>query len=207
MPRKGRLFGEGVPPASAADYTVGGYAEISPDAASRHAAVYYIPENRQGSVPGIVTQQQKNLDNAPEHAVFLLIRALRGSRVLDYRVYLGENNTTDFNVRPNTHHTLDICILGDNEVDTRVHGYTLTVWDDLAAAPAAATVRSIRSGRSTSPSKAMPPALRSPGSWKYRKATRSRWSSTASVRARILISRSGSRRARATTSCPTFRSV
>lgn len=132
VPRKGRLFGEGVPPASAADYTVGGYAEISPDAASRHAAVYYIPENRQGSVPGIVTQQQKNLDNAPEHAVFLLIRALRGSRVLDYRVYLGENNTTDFNVRPNTHHTLDICILGDNEVDTRVHGYTLTVWDDLA---------------------------------------------------------------------------
>ena len=132
VPRKGRLFGEGVPPASAADYTVGGYAEISPDAASRHAAVYYIPENRQGSVPGIVTQQQKNLDNAPEHAVFLLIRALRGSRVLDYRVYLGENNTTDFNVRPNTHHTLDICILGDNEVDTRVHGYMLTVWDDLA---------------------------------------------------------------------------
>lgn len=103
--------------------------------------------------------------------------------MLDYRVYLGENNTTDFNVRPNTHHTLDICILGDNEVDTRVHGYTLTVWDDLAGGACGGYCPgSIRSGRSTSPSKAMPPALRSPGSWKYRKATRSRWSSTASVR-------------------------
>lgn len=28
------------------------------------------------------------------------IRATRGSKVLAYSVYLGENNTSDFNVRP-----------------------------------------------------------------------------------------------------------
>ena len=55
----------------------------------------------------------------------------RGSRILDYRIYLGENNTTDFNVGRNTSHTLDITISGDNEVDTRVHGYTLSVTDDF----------------------------------------------------------------------------
>ena len=60
-----------------------------------------------------------------------MIRAVRGEKVLAYRVYLGENNTSDFNVRGNTHHTLDIAILGDDEVDTRVCGYTLSVWDDL----------------------------------------------------------------------------
>ncbi len=132
IPRKGRMFGDGIPPASAADYTVEGHAEISPDAASRHTAVFYIPENPQGTVPAITDQRQKNCDNAPAYATYLMIRAVRGERVLDYRVYLGENNTSDFNVRANTHHTLDIVLLGDNEVDTRVHGYTLTVWDDLA---------------------------------------------------------------------------
>ena len=60
-----------------------------------------------------------------------MIRATRGSRILDYRIYLGENNTTDFNVGRNTSHTLDITISGDNEVDTRVHGYTLSVTDDF----------------------------------------------------------------------------
>lgn len=131
VPRKGVFFGDKAPSDLDSDYTVGGYADIASDSASCHSAVFYIPENRQGSVSGITTQQQKNRDNAPAHATFLLIRALRGDRVLDYRIYLGENNTSDFNVRANTHHTLDISLLGDNEVDTRVHGYTLTVWDDL----------------------------------------------------------------------------
>ncbi len=132
VPRKGSLFGEGVLSESASDYTTGGNADIPAGAEARYSSVFYIPENRQGTVSGITTQREKNRDNAPAYATFLLIRAMRGERVLDYRVYLGENNTTDFNVLSNTHHTLHISVLGDNEVDTRVHGYTLTVWDDLA---------------------------------------------------------------------------
>lgn len=131
IPRKGLMFGDGTPVPDAAGYTSGGYADIPSGSASRHSAVFYIPENPQGTVPAITDQRQKNCDNAPAYATYLMIRAVRGERVLDYRVYLGENNTSDFNVRANTHHTLDIVLLGDNEADTRVHGYTLTVWDDL----------------------------------------------------------------------------
>ena len=47
-------------------------------------------------------QRDKNADNAPAYASYLMIRATRGSRILDYRVYLGENSTTDFNVGRNT---------------------------------------------------------------------------------------------------------
>lgn len=131
LPRRSPLFGNGTPPAAAADYRTGYYADIPLSAAARYSGTAYLPENLQGEVASIVSQQDKNRDNAPEHATYLLLRAVRGSKVLDYTVYLGENNTSNFDVRGNTSHTLDITILGDNEVDTRVHGYTLSVWDDL----------------------------------------------------------------------------
>ena len=57
--------------------------------------------------------------------------------MLEYRVYLGENNTTDFNVRRNTRYSLDITIEGESEVDTRVQCYTLDVYDDLENSDAA----------------------------------------------------------------------
>ena len=113
------------------DFTDAPLVEL-PDAARRSCSgVQYLFENPQGTVPSITDQRDKNADNAPACASYLMIRATRGSRILDYRVYLGENNTTDFNVGRNTSHTLDITISGDNEVDTRVHGYTLSVTDDF----------------------------------------------------------------------------
>lgn len=132
VPRQGRFFGDGTPSAAAADYRTGGCRDIPGDAAAHYRATFYMPENRQGTVAGITSQRDKNRDNAPVNASYLMIRAVRGEKVLAYRVYLGENNTSDFNVRGNTHHTLNIAILGDDEVDTRVCGYTLSVWDDLA---------------------------------------------------------------------------
>ena len=119
------------PSTSEKDFTDAPLVEL-PDAARRSCSgVQYLFENPQGTVPSITDQQDKNADNAPSCASYLMIRATRGSRILDYRVYLGENSTTDFNVGRNTSHTLDITISGDNEVDTRVHGYTLSVTDDF----------------------------------------------------------------------------
>ena len=119
------------PSTSEKDFTDAPLVEL-PDAARRSCSgVQYLFENPQGTVPSITDQQDKNADNAPSCASYLMIRATRGSRILDYRVYLGENNTTDFNVGRNTAHTLDITISGDNEVDTRVLGYTLSVTDDF----------------------------------------------------------------------------
>ena len=119
------------PSTSEKDFTDAPLVEL-PDAARRSCSgVQYLFENPQGTVPSITDQRDKNADNAPSCASYLMIRAARGNRTLYYRVYLGRNNTTDFNVGRNTSHTLDITISGDNEVDTRVHGYTLSVTDDF----------------------------------------------------------------------------
>ncbi|MEF2792773.1 MAG: DUF4906 domain-containing protein, partial [Alistipes dispar] len=93
------------------------------------AGISYLLPNMQGSVSSITDQRQKNPDNAPENASYLLIRAARGAKALAYCVYLGENNTSDFNVRANTHYRFNISILGDSEVDTRVSSYELNVYD------------------------------------------------------------------------------
>ena len=119
------------PSTSEKDFTDAPLVEL-PDAARRSCSgVQYLFENPQGTVPSITDQRDKNADNAPAYASYLMIRAARGNRTLYYRVYLGRNNTTDFNVERNTSHTLDITISGDNEVDTRVLGYTLSVTDDF----------------------------------------------------------------------------
>lgn len=89
----------------------------------------YLLPNMQGVVPSITDQRDKNVDNAPENASYLLIRATRGAKALAYYVYLGENNTSDFNVRANAHYRFNISILGDSEVDTRVSSYELNVYD------------------------------------------------------------------------------
>ena len=91
----------------------------------------YLLPNLQGLIPSITDQRQKNPENAPANASYLLIRAVRGEKVLAYYVYLGGNNTSDFNVRANVHYRLNISILGDKEVDTRISSYTLRVRDDF----------------------------------------------------------------------------
>lgn len=89
----------------------------------------YLLPNMQGTVAAITDQRQKNPENAPANASYLLIRAVRGSKVLAYYIYLGGNNTSDFNVRANVHYRFNILILGDSEVDTRISSYAVNVHD------------------------------------------------------------------------------
>ena len=89
----------------------------------------YLLPNMQGMVAAITDQRQKNPENAPANASYLLIRAVRGSKILAYYIYLGGNNTSDFNVRANAHYRLNISILGDSEVDTRISSYAVNVHD------------------------------------------------------------------------------
>ncbi len=86
---------------------------------------FYMLPNCQGTRPQITSPEQKNPANAPDNAACLHIRALRGGKVLDYYIYLGENDTSDFNVRANTVHTLHIRILGDE--DLRLRQYAVDV--------------------------------------------------------------------------------
>ena len=129
VPKSAGLFaGEDAPSRQDVDYTNTSETVVSGREAS---GVCYLLPNPQGTVGTITDQRQKSADNAPTHASYLLIQATRGERVLTYRVYLGENNTDNFDVRRNTFHTLNITIRGDDEIDTRMSGYTVSVWDDL----------------------------------------------------------------------------
>lgn len=129
LPRTAELFDPDAAPSSdPADYTDSPETTLSGTTAS--GACYLLP-NLQGTVPSITDQRQKSPEHAPEHASYLLIRAANGSRNLLYTVYLGGNNTSDFNVRANVHYTFRISILGDDEIDTRVYSYSIQVWDDF----------------------------------------------------------------------------
>ncbi len=129
VPRRTALFDECSPSSASADYCSACYTDIPLDCASAYEAAFYLPENRQGTVPSITDQRQKDSAHAPRYATYLLIRATRGDRILDYKVYFGENNTSDFNLRRNTFHTMNIIVCNDTEVDTRVNSYTLAISD------------------------------------------------------------------------------
>ena len=129
VPRTVSVFDtEAAPSADPADYTDCPETALSGRSA---AGTSYLLPNMQGVVLSITDQRQKNADNAPANASYLLIRATRGAKVLAYCIYLGGNNTSDFDVRANTHYRFDISILGDDEVDTRVWAYTAAVEDSF----------------------------------------------------------------------------
>lgn len=91
----------------------------------RTAGTAYLFENLQGSVDTITDQKDKCPENAPSCATYLRILAERSTdkALVEYIVYPGENNTSDFNVRRNTWHNLELVIMGENEIDNRVLVY------------------------------------------------------------------------------------
>ena len=86
---------------------------------------FYMLPNKQGTVPSIVSQDQKNRQNAPANAAHLRIRGTKGGTTLEYIVYLGANNTDDFNVCANEAHTYDVTIWSDTQTDTRITRYLM----------------------------------------------------------------------------------
>ncbi len=105
--------------------------EIGVSEGRKATRTFYLLENCQGDVPSITTQQQKCSENAPQGATFVRIKAQQEGLQLTYDVYLGENNTSNFDVRRNSVQTLDIRIKGDNEVDARIHSFEVKISDDL----------------------------------------------------------------------------
>lgn len=98
--------------------------------ASARNGTYYIPANPQGQNTSITDQHDKNTSNAPACATFLRIKATHGSEVFTYQVYLGSNNTTDFNVNGNTVYNLSIRIMGTDQVDTRMNSYRIIIREE-----------------------------------------------------------------------------
>ena len=105
--------------------------EIGVSEGRKATRTFYLLENCQGDVPSITTQQQKCSENAPQGATFVRIKAQKDGLQMTYDVYLGENNTSNFDVRRNSVQTLNIIIKGKNEVDTRVHSFGAEISDEL----------------------------------------------------------------------------
>lgn len=82
---------------------------------------FYMYENRRGNISGIVHQRDKGEANAPEHATYVAFYGHdKAGREITWRVYLGENNTSDFNIKRNSQYTYNITFKSPGNADTRV---------------------------------------------------------------------------------------
>lgn len=119
LPKEGSLFNINTLSSQLiSDYTYGDKIDIS--IPNSYSGQLYIFENRQGVRTSITDQKNKNPLNAPLCATYAHIIGYSGTSKVEYFVYLGENNTTDFNVRRNTLHSITATIYGTNTIDTRV---------------------------------------------------------------------------------------
>lgn len=94
-----------------------------------YSTIFYMPENWRGDNPSILNQYSKNKANAPENATYLHLKVKwpnSGWYIYDYYVYIGQNNSTDFNIPRNSRITLGITMgYGSNVAETRVFNYFL----------------------------------------------------------------------------------
>lgn len=81
---------------------------------------FYMFENRRGVNNSISSQGEKTSANAPANATYLEINGtVANGLVLNWKVYLGANNTSNFNIKRNGQYTYNIT-LSENFSDTRV---------------------------------------------------------------------------------------
>ncbi len=92
---------------------------------------WFMPENARGK--GTATgEYEKNKANAPDgqgdYCTYVEIKGFYrlGELVnaVTYHVYLGENNTDDYNVFRNTHYEVTATIKGQDRIDTRINEFT-----------------------------------------------------------------------------------
>lgn len=71
-----------------------------------------------------MTDKTKDLEHAPEYSTCIDVSGeyTQGEKTTDvtYRIYLGKNNSTDFNLIRNNAYKVTVTILGINENDKRV---------------------------------------------------------------------------------------
>ena len=104
------------------------YADLTPGALRTFTMSYYQYENLAGTNPAVIHQRERTDANAPEGASYVSIRVLRDGAWFDYKVYLGGNNTSDFNVRRNTVYNYDITIEGVDANDLRISSTEFIFW-------------------------------------------------------------------------------
>lgn len=88
---------------------------------------WYMPENLRGTGTA-VTPQNKTASTAPtgqgDYCTYIELSGLYQesgtSKLVSYKVYLGGNNTNDYNVEANRIYNVNLSVKGVNEVDSRL---------------------------------------------------------------------------------------
>lgn len=97
------------------------------------SATFHMFENRRGVVNGITQQKDKIAANAPARTTYVEINGTAGNVAASWRVYLGADNTGNFNIKRNCTYTYNITLNDAVTADTRVT-LDLTKVTDLSAA-------------------------------------------------------------------------
>lgn len=105
---------------------------ISPSSTTTAGTIFYMFENRRGTKT-ISVQKDKTTANAPAHATYVEINGTIGTVTAKWTVYLGENNTSDFNIKRNGNYTYNITLNEVAATDTRVV-VDFTGTEDLSSA-------------------------------------------------------------------------
>lgn len=82
-------------------------------------ASFYMYENRRGVNSAITEQKDKNSTNAFTKSTYIEIKGISNTYKATWRIYLGSNNTNNYNIKRNSSYTYNIT-LGLTTVDTRV---------------------------------------------------------------------------------------
>jgi hypothetical protein len=83
---------------------------ITTSGATSASKTFYMFENRRGTKSTISAQKDKTATNAPDKATYVVIHGLIGAVTVTWTVYLGENNTSDFNIKRNGNYKYDITL-------------------------------------------------------------------------------------------------
>nr|WP_320999828.1 DUF4906 domain-containing protein [Bacteroides intestinalis] len=105
---------------------------IAASGATSVSKTFYMFENRRGT-KSISAQKDKTTANAPAKATYVVIHGLVGAVTVTWTVYLGENNTSDFNIKRNGNYTYNITLNDVAVTDTRVV-VDFTGTEDLSSA-------------------------------------------------------------------------
>lgn len=92
---------------------------IDAGGASSVNTTFYMFENRRGVNSSIAAQNQKIKANAPDSATYVVINGEGSGFKATWKVYLGVNNTANFNMKRNCEYTYKIT-LKRNDTDSRV---------------------------------------------------------------------------------------
>ena len=125
-----RASGDAAQAATAAHWKESGV--IATSGATSVNKTFYMFENRRGT-KSISAQKDKTTANAPAKATYVVVHGLVGSIAVTWTVYLGENNTSDFNIKRNSNYTYNITLNDVAATDTRVV-VDFTGTEDLSSA-------------------------------------------------------------------------